>query len=284
MPIPAIVTKRLQKVIPKFQKILRQARERDENESETVAVIRDMLEAVFGWDKYEDIASEYAIGGTYCDLAVKQNNKIKYLIEVKAIGVSLHSRHLRQAVNYAASEGIAWAVLTNGIVWQIYRVVVKGKVVHQLVADFDFLEIDRRKIEDQEKLFLLCKRGISKDVIGDYYEHRQSINPFTLSAILQTEDAINLIRREVRKLKMGLKVSNDEISAMLVEKVIKRDLIDSDAGKEAIRFVKKKLSKFSKFPKGTKKYADGSTTNPLESAQHDPSDCLNDPDGKPEGS
>ena len=282
MSIPAIAIRRLQTTVPKFQKILRQARERDVNESDTVTIIKDMVEAVFGWDKYEDISSEYAIRGTYCDLAIKQKNKIEYLIEAKAIGVSLHGRHLRQAVDYAAKEGITWAVLTNGVVWQIYRVVVKGKVDYQLVADFNFLELDKRKAEDQERLFLLCKRGISKNIIGDYYEYRQSINPFTLSAILQTEDAINLMRREMRKLKIGLKVTNEEISAMLVEKVIKRDLIDSDEGKEALRLVKRKLSKTSKEPKSTRQSAAKSTASPLDPAEQNPNDGLNDPEDKPE--
>ena len=48
-----------------------------------------MLADLFGFDKYTEITSEQAIRGTYCDLAVKLEGKIKYLVEVKAIGLML---------------------------------------------------------------------------------------------------------------------------------------------------------------------------------------------------
>jgi hypothetical protein len=78
--IPAIVSSRFATAIPKFKKILEQARERDVNESDTVTIITDILEEVFGFDKYNEITREYAIQGTYCDLAIKTNKKIEYLI------------------------------------------------------------------------------------------------------------------------------------------------------------------------------------------------------------
>ena len=125
--IPTSVTKRFTASIPKFKKILDQARERDVNESDTVTIITDLLEEVFGFDKYNEITREYAIQGTFCDLAIKTNKKIEYLIEVKAIGIDLKDSHLRQAVNYAAQEGIRWVVLTNGILWQVHRVSLETK-------------------------------------------------------------------------------------------------------------------------------------------------------------
>ena len=88
--IPAVVAKRLTSSVPKFKKVLAKAKERDVNESDTVTIITDMLEEIFGFDKYTDITREYGIQGTYCDLAIKSNKKIEYLIEVKAIGLELN--------------------------------------------------------------------------------------------------------------------------------------------------------------------------------------------------
>lgn len=68
--IPAVVVKRLETAVPKFQKILKQAKERDVNEADTVTILTDMLQEVFGYEKYSEITSEYAIQGAYCDLAV----------------------------------------------------------------------------------------------------------------------------------------------------------------------------------------------------------------------
>lgn len=83
--IPNKVSERLIKQVPTFQKVLQNAKDRDVNESDTVTIITDMLSSVFGYDKYEEVTSEQAIRGTYCDLAVKLDDQIRFLIEVKAM-------------------------------------------------------------------------------------------------------------------------------------------------------------------------------------------------------
>ena len=244
--IPASVTKRLNTSIPKFKKILHQARERDVNESDTVTIITDLLEEVFGFDKYNEITREYAIQGTFCDLAIKTDKKIEYLIEVKAIGIDLKDTHLRQAVNYAAQEGIRWVVLTNGILWQVHRVSLDAKVTSTKLLEFNFVELNHRKKEDHETLFLLCKRGVIKDLIDEFYEYRQSVNRHTIAALIMTEPVTNTIRRELRRLKSGIKVSTDEIHELLIHEVLKRDVVESDAAIETIKNVQKVLKKKSR--------------------------------------
>lgn len=75
------------------------------------------MSEVFGYDKYAEITSEYTIKGTYCDLAIKLEGKLQMLVEVKAIGLDLKDAHLKQAVDYAANQGVEWVILTNGAVW-----------------------------------------------------------------------------------------------------------------------------------------------------------------------
>jgi hypothetical protein len=71
--------------------------------------IGDMLADVFGYDKYFEVTSEYAIRGTYCDLAIKLDGKLTTLIEVKAVGIDLKEQHIKQAVDYAANQGVDWS-------------------------------------------------------------------------------------------------------------------------------------------------------------------------------
>ncbi len=240
--IPTVVTKRLTFAVPKFKKILEKAKERDVNESDTVTIITDMLEEVFGFDKYSEITREYAIQGTYCDLAIKTGKRIEYLIEVKAIGLDLNDKHLKQAVNYASREGIKWVVLTNGIKWEIHRVTLDNKVQNEKLFVFDFTQINPRQADQQDLLFLLCKRGVQKDLIDDYYEYRQSVNRYTVGALLLTESVTGVVRRELRKLKPGIKVDIEEIKSLIHDGVIKREILESEAGIEA----NKQLSKFLK--------------------------------------
>jgi hypothetical protein len=65
-----------------------------------------MLSNLFGFDKYEEITSEYKIRGTFCDLAEEGDGNGKYLIEVKAIGLDLKESHLRQAIGFVLGVGV----------------------------------------------------------------------------------------------------------------------------------------------------------------------------------
>ncbi len=56
---PKKTIERLMKSVPRFQKVLQIAKDRDVNESDTVAVINDILAEVFGYDKYLDVTSEF---------------------------------------------------------------------------------------------------------------------------------------------------------------------------------------------------------------------------------
>lgn len=247
--IPLKAKKRLTSAVPKFKKILAQAKGRDINESDTVTIITDMLEEVFGFDKYSEITREYAINGTYCDLAIKNGKKIEYLIEVKAIGIDLRSKHLKQAVNYAAEEGVTWVVLTNGEDWEVHKVTVKGKVTNEQVFRFSFQELNLKKQDHIDMLFSLCKRGVEKDLIDDFYQYKQSVNRYSVGALLMSEPALNLIRKELRRLNDGIKVSTEELAMMLEHEILKRDLIDSEEARKAKKQVaKQKRSKKTKKP------------------------------------
>ncbi len=243
MKIPVAVQRRLKESIPKFQMVLAAARDRDVNEADTVMVVADILEEVFGWDKYEDITREYAVQGTFIDLAVKTNNTIDYLIEVKAIGLSLKDSHLRQAINYAAKGGVKWAVLTNGLDWEIHRITVDQQVTNQQVLSFSFLDINARSDQDLQTIFLLCKKAVNKDLIEEYYEHKQAVNRYAIGTILLTDESVNLVRRVLRRINPALKVTPDEIRDKLINSVIKRDVLDSEDGLESIKATKRALAR-----------------------------------------
>jgi predicted type IV restriction endonuclease len=198
-----------------------------------------MLSNVFGFDKYSDITSEYAIRGTFCDIAVKVDGKVKYLVEVKAIGLDLKESHIRQAVGYGAQHGIQWVVLTNGIMWELYKIKFERPVDYALLCTFNFLEMNARKKEDQDILFLLCKEGLSKDVIEEYHEHIKSVNKFVIGAILQADVSLNMLRRELRRVSPGIRVETDEIQAIIVGDVLKREVVVGELADDARAQVKK---------------------------------------------
>ena len=136
--LPKKVHERLVAGIKQFQPILASARARDVNEADTVTIVKDMLAHVFGYDKYSELTSEFAIRGTYCDLATKIDGALATLIEVKAIGLELKDSHVKQAVDYAANQGVEWVMLTNGVYWRVYHVIFGKPIDHELIVDADF--------------------------------------------------------------------------------------------------------------------------------------------------
>ncbi|WP_428052669.1 type I restriction enzyme HsdR N-terminal domain-containing protein [Candidatus Avelusimicrobium faecicola] len=245
MALPAKIIERFNKRIRIFQDALQRAKDADRNESDTVAIITDILADVFGYDKYMEVTSELAIRGTYCDLAIKMDGKFQYLIECKSVGTELKENHLKQAADYGANSGIPWIVLTNGIEWQIHKIRFEQPISHELVCNFNLLQINPRKEEDQDKLFLLCKEGLSKDSREDYYEKMQCLNRFVIGGFILSEPVINVIRKELRKFAEGLKVDNEEIEKIIRQEVLKREILEGeDASKTQAkirRFYKKQL-------------------------------------------
>src|SRR5256885_6119880 len=120
--IPKKIIDRLVTGLKKFRPIVAASKARDDGEADTVMVVTDILGEVFGYDKYAELTAEHAIRGTFCDLAVKLEGVIQALIEVKAVGLELKDQHVKQAVDYAANQGVDWVVLTNAGHWRGFNV------------------------------------------------------------------------------------------------------------------------------------------------------------------
>src|SRR3990170_4864272 len=145
--LPKKAADRIASGLKRFQAILTSAKASDINESDTVVVVMDVLQDIFGYDKYAEITSEHMIRSTFCDLAVKLDGTLAFLIEVKAIGLELKEQHIKQAVDYAANQGCEWVALTNGVSWRVYRVTFSKPIEHELVVDFDLLALNSRNAE-----------------------------------------------------------------------------------------------------------------------------------------
>lgn len=241
--IPKRVAERLVATIKRFQPVLGEARKRDVGEADTVTIVKDMLADVFGYDKYAEVTSEYAIRGTYCDLATRIDNVLQALIEVKAIGLDLKDAHIKQAVDYAANEGVEWVLLTNGLRWRVYRVVFAKPIDHELVVDIDFCALNPRSEADLDLLYLWCKEGWIRSVLGDYHTQRQALSRFFVGAMLQTEPVLDVIRRELRRVSPDVRIDIEQIRAVLVDEVIKREVLDGEKADEARKKVARSAAK-----------------------------------------
>lgn len=237
MAIPKKVEERIRDALKRYVPILGSLRDRDVSEADTVTVIKDMLSDVFGFDKYAEVTSEHAIRGTYCDLAIKVEGKLRLLLEVKAIGISLSEKHIKQAVDYAANQGLDYVVLTNGVRWLFYHVQFKKPIEAKLMDEFDLLAINTRNESDIEKVYLLTREGMLKGALREYAEKKSATSRYVLAAVLlHDEDVLAVIRRELRKL-TDILVPTEAIAEVLRNEIIKREVLEGDEAQAALRQV-----------------------------------------------
>lgn len=243
--VPAKVKTRLMAGLKKFQPVLNKAKTKDVNESDTVTIVADMLSDVFGYDKYSEITSEYAVKKTYCDLAIEIGGKVCLLVEVKAIGLDLKDDFVRQACDYGANSGIEWVALTNGIRWIVYKIIFSKPVERELIYEFDMTELSAKKQTDVEMLYYLSRESIAKpssNLLQEFAAQKQIMNHAVIGQLLLTETVLDAIRKQVKKLAPEAKPTNEEIKDILSTTVIKRDVFEGDKSEDA----KKRIAKYER--------------------------------------
>lgn len=242
MAIPSRVSERLAVGLKRFQPILSAAKSRDVNESDTSMIVTDVLADVFGYDKYNEVTRELCIRGTFCDLATRIDGKFQMLIEVKAIGIELKDAHVKQAVDYAANQGIEWVALTNGNVWRVFRVIFAKPIDAELVLDIDLLTLNPKSAVDLESVYLLTRESMLKSGLYAYHDHLQATNKFYLAAIVLSDPVLDTIRRELRRLS-DVKLETDELREALKQEVLKRDVLEGEKADGARKKVAKAAGK-----------------------------------------
>lgn len=237
MSIPGKAVERIRSELKRFQPIIQTAKARDVNESDTVVIVTDLLQHIFGYDKYNEITSEHMIRGTYCDLAVKIGGALAFLLEVKSIGTELKDNHVKQAIDYAANQGVEWVGLTNGQIWRIYKVTFAKPIEFEVVVDVDLLEMNHKHAEAVEYLGMFAKEGWQRARLAEHHAHRQVLSKYTLGAVILSEPVLDVIRRQLRRIAPEIKISEEDLRKSLQNEVLKREILEGEKAVSAARQV-----------------------------------------------
>ncbi|MBI3988820.1 MAG: hypothetical protein HY347_04300, partial [candidate division NC10 bacterium] len=112
---------------------------------------------------------------------------------------TLRDTHLYQAMNYAATQGIRWCVLTNGTDWQVYRIDwSQSGVSKELLLDIRLLEENLDVIVD--KLQYLAKKSLARDEIEEYWIKHQALSVSQVLTALFSERVFDALRKELKGL------------------------------------------------------------------------------------
>lgn len=256
LKIPKKVVDRIAATLKPYQAVIEDIIARDVSEADTVTVVKDILADVFGYSKYTELTSEQQIRGTFCDLAVKIDLKTKFLIEVKSAGSDLNDSHLRQAVNYGVHEGIEWIVLTNASDWKLYKVSFAQPIEYEEVSCFSLRTASAKDEDVLQRMFLLCREAISLDAMGMFHQNAMLLNKYTIGQVVLSSPIISAIRREMRRLFPELKVDADTIDGLLVDEIIKRDVLDGEKAKDAQGRIRKSEQRLARVAAKKEKVSD----------------------------
>jgi len=215
----------IRKAIRQFSKPLQEIVARDANEGDTRLLITDFLCDGLGYDKFEDLSTEFAVRGEFADYGVRIDKQLVAFIEVKRAAQKLGEKHLRQVETYAVKEGLEWLILTNGQTWQAYHVYAKTgqQVATHLTLDVNILGDDpiAKKIDG---LFYLHRVAMKRGLIDDLWKRKAATSAVALCDVLLTDPVIEAVRKEIRRAS-GYNPEPTEIARIIRNEVVRPDLL-----------------------------------------------------------
>lgn len=212
--------------IRKYSRIVIQARQRGLNERDTGDIVKAMLGDMLGYDPFFDVTAEISIRGGAGDYAVLAEERLRYIVSVKAANVTPDAMHLLKLNGNAAPPYVDWILLTNADVWSIYRLGVGTDRHAEQVFQTSLL--DHGPVDDKIGFFfLLSKEGMQEETLTRYWEEQKVLNPGRLASMLLSDESLNLLRRELLKM-LNYRVDRQTLQDVLIREVLRPEALNSD--------------------------------------------------------
>ena len=187
----------LKAFIKKNLKTLAMLEERDAVEADTRTFVTDMLVEGFGYDKYLELTSEMRIQHEFADIGIRLDQDEVAIVEIKRVKLNLKEQQLRQVKTYAANKGLSWAILTNGRIWQVYRISETTPITDHLMFSVDLLGEDS-VAEKAEKLWLISREAMKRGLINNEWKTVSALSTDNVKSALLSEASMKAIRAQLR--------------------------------------------------------------------------------------
>ena len=210
--------------IRRFSKPLQDLVARDANEGDTRLLVTDFLEHALGYDKYEELTTEYGVKGEFADYGIRIEKQLVAFVEVKRVATKLAARHLRQIEMYAVNEGVEWMILTNGIDWRAYHLTGGLPVEIDLALDVNVLA-DGTAAQKANQLFYLSRESLKRRQIDELWKAKRAQSPRSLASVVVSAPVVEVVRRELKR-STGQKVETGDITRLLKETVLRPECFD----------------------------------------------------------
>jgi hypothetical protein len=220
----AAARERVRSSLKKFIKPLQDMLTRDANEGDTRMIVNELLSDALGYDKFEDLTTEYMVRGEFADYGVRIDKQMVAFIEVKRASTKLGVKHLRQVEMYAVNEGVEWVVLTNGSHWLVYHLTAGLPVTIDLVLDIDLLG-PHTVPQKAERFYFLSKESIKHRQIEDVWRQKAATSPKALLDVMLSKPVLEEVRKELWR-RAGYRVETSDLARMLRNSVIDPEIVE----------------------------------------------------------
>jgi Type I restriction enzyme R protein N terminus (HSDR_N) len=214
---------RVRAAVRRFARPLADLVARDANEGDTRLLVTDFLCDGLGYDKYEDLTTEYQVKGEFADYGVRIAKQLVAFIEVKRAATKLGAKHLRQVEMYAVNEGVEWMILTNGQVWQGWHLTAGLPVGLDLALEVDLLG-DGGPTQKADILFPLSKEGFKHRVIDDLWRVTAATSAKSIGTAITSDTVVEQIRKELRR-QTGHNMDPAELKDLIESSVLRPDAL-----------------------------------------------------------
>lgn len=214
---------RVKTAVRRFQKPLADLVARDANEGDTRLLVTDLLCEGLGYDKYEDLTTEYQVRVDFADYGVRIDKQLVAFIEVKRCTQALNEKHLRQVQSYAVNEGVEWMMLTNGREWQLWHMSAGLPVQMDLVLSVDLLS-EESLGKKTDAMFFLSREAFKRHQVDELWKTRAATSAKSVAKALVSERVLEELRRELRR-QTGHLADRDRVAQVLRDEVMRPDVL-----------------------------------------------------------
>lgn len=199
--------------IVKFQPKITAAIESSANESNTRMILDRFFIDVLDYD-IDEVKAEQNVQGRRADYVLSANGNDVIVVEAKKAGMALRDKQIFQATSYGAYSGIRWALLTNLVEWQLYRVSTVEKVEADLIFAIK-LSADISE-QDAEKLALISRAFMNhkNNELEKLWRECNALSNEIVGGILLTDDVISKVRNIIKR-DSDCNVTNDQVRAVV---------------------------------------------------------------------
>lgn len=213
--------KTLEKALREYRKrYLTKKENLSADESTARLLINAFLTEVLGYQLIEEIKTEYMIRGTYVDYVIQLGKKIHFVVEAKATSLDLNQKHLKQAVDYAANEGIDWAILTNGQQLQLHRIIFEKPIRSQQIFNYDLADLTIIRSASKDIVFL-TKKSVLKNELETFWKRFDALTEDNLKKAMYSSEVINALRLKIRRTS-GISFDKDQIANAIDNFIVTR--------------------------------------------------------------